>query len=1423
MAFLGDLGNLFHAIGGFLTGNDNNQQPTVQMNSVHQGPTGTANGAVPPRMIGSPEGLVPHNPNANTDYTNSNSIAPPQTLQRAQPAAASLPVPTQQQNQFVQDLKTGNLKSPYPLGPPQAPNTFDRAITTGVDAVARTAVGIPQGIAQLWDTIRGAKTPNPVAKATDDLGQQIDADQAKNGLNNMIKVDGEPVNLGDAIYRGAQVGLNVGPMVEGAVNAATKIPAIVRAAPDVLKSVPDLIKAVPDAVQGAGDAVDTLMNKITPVNLLNKANTATDVATPLSTADRAADEVAVGLKSANPNQAQDAAQQIAEKQAQQAAMNPQTPPTEASPTAPVQPQAAPQPTGPVVPTPTQPAPAQSELSKPIENVSLPNNVAPNANEVNSKVSELGGQRPENDLQSQIEEAHNAGDNGKVDQLISQLPPEMQGPMRNALGRPEPGAELPPSGRTAPNAPNVRMQLTKQLGDAAKTVGDPTEHNVLSNPELDQAAQRVVQNTPPHELLNKYSGVPKLDNAQDLAHAKASLSVLADLTKNENPEIANAAKQAIDNIMEGTEKGISSAGRTMNYSQSMYDSLPREAKISLTIRTLDKAREAAGMPLIKDDLGLQNQVEATLNNLLGRGDNLRSELAGVEGRIQAIQDAAKAAPDMKSEVAQEYAKELKTLGTQQSKLELQAQAQNGETARYYSSLTPGKAALQRASDWARTSMLTAPSGRINNVFNIGGNALYEIARSIPQAIMNKGVNAVKGAGTTEDSSLLNNGLARGFVNGVKRVGSELKGNALVNGLDKDTLANKASGSYELVRTKNNMGLNKVVNATQALVKAPSNAIGGAVKGAQLVRYARQEGEAAGLTGKALDIYAQARSLVPSKQMADRAQQLQDTVSHMNKNWLSDMAGKLFGDTSRLEGNAKGAAGLIKNTLLPFPKYASTFVWNTLTDRNVVADTIRAAGAIKNGDLNALTKAISGFAMDGTGMYVGYHLAQNGLITTKDGNGYSDSGAYLHLGNRYIPLGTLGVGAEPLLAGTAIHEAVNSSGDAASKFFGTIWNTVFNTIKAGGAQSLVGADNRSVTAIQKALTGSDGVTPADAAAVGAGQFAGQFIPGAFSDINAGLNHSPLNPTGEAANTKVTKGSLGVTTPSTGEPSTAKAIPQSEVRSLESRIPILSQTLERSPNTTAPDLLDRATRGSHVGGTQAAAAQQAAATKQSVQDKIAAGIPVYQPAKGTAPKGYSFDNTLNTAIQTGQFDKAIQGLQDELATMNKPGPEHIPPSTKQAVQDKITQLRVAAGAHLSYSDMELYNNTSVTAWRNMGDPNKSTYDPKTYQKLWNIDQALAQAGVAGSFKLTASSSSNVAKLSSDQKYSTKASTSKGGGSSASSLVKNNKIGSLPTIARENFVSNLNARPVTANIPQVKLTPPGSLIKAHKISVGFPRGNYN
>lgn len=81
-----------------------------------------------------------------------------------------------------------------------------------------------------------------------------------------------------------------------------------------------------------------------------------------------------------------------------------------------------------------------------------------------KISELGGARPNNDIQTAIEQAHNAGDNATAARLISQLPPEDQQAMKSALGVGEQPATTPTVSAPVP-APQAPADPFKDITDA----------------------------------------------------------------------------------------------------------------------------------------------------------------------------------------------------------------------------------------------------------------------------------------------------------------------------------------------------------------------------------------------------------------------------------------------------------------------------------------------------------------------------------------------------------------------------------------------------------------------------------------------------------------------------------------------------------------------------------------------------------------------------------------------------------------------------------------------------------------------------------------------------------------------------------------------------------------------------------------------
>ena len=224
-----------------------------------------------------------------------------------------------------------------------------------------------------------------------------------------------------------------------------------------------------------------------------------------------------------------------------------------------------------------------------------------------------------------------------------------------------------------------------------------------------------------------------------------------------------------------------------------------------------------------------------------------------------------------------------------------------------------------------------------------------------------------------------------------------------------------------------------------------------------------------------------------------------------------------------------------------------------------------------------------------------------------------------------------------------------------------------------------------------------------------------------------------------------------------------------------------------------------------------------------QIQSGVPIYdKTADGTTvkglPKGYSYSNTLDTAIQKGDYDNGIKGLQQQLKVDTTPGPLHIPPSTVSDLNAKITQLKVLQDNKIPPSLMDTYAKTDVTEWRALGDPSSSTYNPALYQQLYQLDSDLAAKGVADTS--LASATSNLSGKSTN-KYTSSSSSSSGSG--VSSSVKDNTIKSRIQPTHLNLSTTELGKNVDIKIPQIKLTTPNSLIKAHKIGVVDPHGSYN
>jgi hypothetical protein len=328
---------------------------------------------------------------------------------------------------------------------------------------------------------------------------------------------------------------------------------------------------------------------------------------------------------------------------------------------------------------------------------------------------------------------------------------------------------------------------------------------------------------------------------------------------------------------------------------------------------------------------------------------------------------------------------------------------------------------------------------------------------------------------------------------------------------------------------------------------------------------------------------------------------------------------------------------------------------------------------------------------------------------------------------------------------------------------------------------------------------GNTATDGLAVISGGAAGQFVPAGGGDVNAVLNNGlkvgnatvvpdALNPTHEAADTRVQ--STGTT--ASGAPSKAKDYVKSSVASFVNRIPFASQNLPRKVGSAAADLFDRTTKGDRDTQASKDTRFQAKTEADTAKDFKSRDIPNF--------KDKGFDDAVEARVENGEFDKAIEATQAKLDDQKKN--KDIPGKKNEELETKIKQYQVLKDGKFDPKIRDLYSSTTVEEWRNMGDPEEDTYDPETYQKLFDYDNALAGKGISGS---TLSKDKN--KFTAKEK--------KSGKGSGDSTIKSNTLGNAPDLAKISLGDLAPQKAGSIKMPTIQQIKPGELIKKRTISV--------
>lgn len=908
-------------------------------------------------------------------------------------------------------------------------------------------------------------------------------------------------------------------------------------------------------------------------------------------------------------------------------------------------------------------------------------------------------------------------------------------------------EIPGSGQaTVDVAPRSHDALVKSLGAPAEALkGQYSKKLPVNIDELKENATARIAAMSDDELVQTFQTADPasmITNSQNFSLARAALDRLGAMP--DNPQ----AVQLVTNIMDAMDNYVSKSGEALRIVQEEFDNLPLPMKIRYIVKRIDRANaDTKNYSALADDPARAEVVEATLSGHLNSSQAIGERVSALQGQLENAADAAK-----RGELVNSDLKGLaRTLETEKTNL----QAANGELVKYFETLVPGRKASQRLLvDWPKRLMLSSFSGRLNDLLTTSANIGNLTATNVTQGVLAKAVNLVKGKGTVSNTFKGTSKLFTGGAKGLKKTGQEIsKGTQYTDNVQGSLRSN------EDMRTGLRKARGPVSRTIQAATEAATKLSEG-VRDQRLVQLADQEASQAGLTGALRKQYVDARAAVPSRQMLERADQLHMEINNLNENPVTRGLNRV---ASGIEGNS-AVGGILKNQILPFTSWLGGNIYNSITDKNVIASTIKFGrdafvrkdpeGAVRN-----LAKAVNGAA---TAYAVGYALTETGILTQEDAQGYNDAGAYFHIGDRYIPVGNVGFFAPNLVLGMAAYNGMNTEeGESPAEAIGsTIGSYAWNGLALGSALGTESSINRAVNAGSREGAGwLDGVSTAVGGAVG------QVIPALAGDVNAVLNnYTSLNPTKEASDTKVADPN--------SKSGNATDRPATEVQKLKNRIPFLSQTLPRKADVAADDPLDRVTRGNRdtPGGVQAKADVKTA--EEKTKDFAARNVP--------NPDEPNFDDAVKARVENGEWDSAIEGLQAKLATQEKNS--NIPKSKNQAISDQIKTIQVHKSGEYPPEFMSLYDKTSLTEWRDFGDPESDTYDPDMYQKIYDYDSDRAKAGVSRNTDKKGENFYSAKK----EKTGSGGSGSRGGRGSADpelARIKSNTVGSLDGLSKFSF----------------------------------------
>ena len=886
--------------------------------------------------------------------------------------------------------------------------------------------------------------------------------------------------------------------------------------------------------------------------------------------------------------------------------------------------------------------------------------------------------------------------------------------------------------TGAAAPRTRARITARIDDAdlaADLNADVPALDRISLPEAEANAKQLINDMNDDQLIGRFSGDIKIDSPQGFY---AALNGIKRLEAIDPSDVSGAIRNALDAMTEYA----SASGRGLRTTQIVFEDMPTTMKVDYLINKVQKA----GVDM--DDAS-RAELLRRIQNSDAAADSVRALEEEAEGLLNSGLINNRSMPP---EVAQRAAELSKAIDEADRVKELA----QGDAWRFYQESLPNSPIGKRIGDMGRTLMLSSPTGRVFDVLSTTATTTDDILTRGVSNTLGKIVNKFAGRGTVKDTVFNPYNYGKGVKEGIRDTIDSFRGRGRVESI-LDEASRNTRGDIQT-------GGGRIRNAIRTLVETPTNLTRG-IQEEELFRSGMQEAAQLGLKGEARQTYARLRASVPTEDQFRQAEQSWKRANMLHDNAVSRALNNVANSLDKKGGG--WASPLIRNQIAPFTSWLGGNLHRTITDKNVLWNVGSALNNARKGNLQGVLDDVAKFSVNSAeAMALGYGLTQAGVITTTDANGDSYGGLYFHIGDRYIPVAIAGTASVPIILGNAVHQGMED-GD-----LGTVIDAVgMNTLKNAGVASVFGGDNNFQSTIAEATQEGGDFTDAVAQYLG-GTFR-QYIPGITADVNAVIDQTSLNPTGEAAETRVTE-----TNPDTGRENTD--VLSTEWNKTLSRIPFASQTLDRKEGVPAKDLMDRSLKATRETGEQAEARQ----VKESLEDmeKRLKGekVPLKDDDIQDAIDDGDFENAIKgleyklakteadpdatnrskekvrdellqaqlqsegvpvtedgikARIEDGDFDNAVLGYRYQLHKLE--GDKNVPESKREGLRDEITRLQITSEGAYPKEVIALYSDTSQSEWRAMGNPESDDYDPELYEMLWQYDQELTKAGVSKSSK--------------------------------------------------------------------------------------------